>query len=102
MFPPLDASEWVLGDERVVANILLHGINGEIKVAGIAYQGAMPPFKQLSDAELAAVTSHVRAAWSNKSPPITAALFAQIRGSSKRTTPFAGGAELDTLRGKPP
>jgi mono/diheme cytochrome c family protein len=28
VFPPLDGSEWVAGDERTVANILLHGITG--------------------------------------------------------------------------
>jgi mono/diheme cytochrome c family protein len=102
VFPPLDASEWVIGDERVVANILLHGINGQITVAGASYQGAMPPFKQLSDAELSAVTSHVRAAWSNKAPPIDAAVFTAVRKATPRTTPYAGGAELATLRGKPP
>ena len=28
VFPPLDGSEWVHGDARTLANILLHGING--------------------------------------------------------------------------
>ena len=30
VFPPLDGSEWVTGDERMLANILLHGISGPI------------------------------------------------------------------------
>ena len=94
VFPPLDGSEWVRGDERIVANILLHGIEGEISVAGVTYKGAMPAFKQLSDAELAAVASHVRGAWSNQSPPLTAALFARQRQADTRATPYAGGAEL--------
>lgn len=94
VFPPLDKAEWVLGDARVLANILLHGIDGEISVAGSTYKGVMPAFKQLSDAELAAVASHVRSAWSNKAAPIDAALFAQARKDDPRTTPYAGGAEL--------
>jgi mono/diheme cytochrome c family protein len=101
VFPPLDGSEWVIGDERIVANILLHGIAGEITVAGVAYKGNMPPFKQLGDAELAAVASHVRSTWSNKAPPIKPELIAQERKASTRTAPFAGGTELKALTAKP-
>jgi mono/diheme cytochrome c family protein len=101
VFPPLDASEWVIGDERIVVNILLHGIVGEITVAGVAYKGNMPAFKQLGDAELAALTSHVRGAWSNKAPPIKPELIAQERKASTRTAPFAGGDELKALAAKP-
>ena len=102
VFPPLDGSEWVLGDERIVANILLHGIDGEIIVAGTSYKGNMPAFKQLSDAELAAVASHVRAEWSNKAPALKPELFERERKASPRTTPYAGGAELKTLAAKAP
>lgn len=102
VFPPLDGSEWVNGDTRVLVNILLHGVTGEISVAGQTYKGAMPAFNQLGDAELAAVLSHVRSAWSNKSAPINAELVAAERKSSTRTTPFAGGDELKTLTGKTP
>jgi mono/diheme cytochrome c family protein len=102
VFPPLDGSEWVLGQERVLANLLLHGIEGEIVVAGATYNGAMPPFKQLTDGELAALASHVRQQWSNKAKPVTAELIAQERKASPRTTPFAGGAELTALGARTP
>ncbi len=102
VFPPLDASEWVNGDTRVLANIVLHGINGEISVAGQTYNGMMPAFAQLSDAELAAVLSHIRSTWSNKSAAVTADLITTERKGSTRTTPFAGGAELKTLVAKTP
>ena len=94
VFPPLDGSEWVRGDGRILANILLHGIEGEIRVLGVLYKGAMPAFKQLSDAQLAAVASHVRTTWSNRAEPIQDALFAQQRQADLRTTPYAGGAAL--------
>ena len=97
VFPPLDGSEWVAGDERVVANILLHGITGGIKVAGNEFNGAMPSFKQLGDNELAAVASYVRSAWSNKAAAIKPELFAAERKASTRTTPFNGGDELRAL-----
>ena len=102
VFPPLDASEWVNGDERIVANILLHGISGEINVKGTVYKSAMPAFNQLSDTELAALASHIRSTWSNKSPPLKAELFAQERKAHPRTAPFASGDELKALAGKPP
>ncbi|MFC5496977.1 c-type cytochrome [Caenimonas terrae] len=102
VFPPLDGSEWVAGDPRVVANILLHGINGEITVAGNTFKGAMPSFQQLGDAELAAVASYVRSQWSNKAAPISAELFAAQRKAATRSTPFASGDELKALAAKAP
>ena len=100
VFPPLDGSEWVLGDARTVANILLHGITGKITVAGAEYSGAMPAFQQLGDAELAAVASHIRNEWSNKAEPLPASLFEQERKASTRTTPFEGGEALKALTAK--
>ena len=102
VFPPLDGSEWVAGDERIVANILLHGINGQLTVLGNTYKGAMPAFQQLSDAELAAVASYVRSEWSNKAGAIKAELFATERKASTRTAPFSGDAELKALATKTP
>lgn len=102
VFPPLDGSEWVAGDDRTVANILLHGVSGELTVMGNTFKGAMPSFQQLSDAELAAVASYIRAEWSNKAGAIKPELFATKRKASTRTTPFTGGAELKTLTAKAP
>ncbi len=102
VFPPLDGSEWVQGDTRILANILLHGINGEISVAGATYSGAMPAFQQLGDAELAAVASYIRSACSNKAEALPATLVEQERkAGSARTTPFEGGAALKALAGNP-
>ncbi len=102
VFPPLDGSEWVTGDERTVANILLHGVIGEMTVMGNSFKGAMPAFQQLSDAELAAVASYIRAEWSNKAGAIKPELFEAERKASTRTTPFNGGAEVKALTAKAP
>jgi len=102
VFPPLDGSEWVNGDARVLVNIVLHGVTGEISVAGQTYQGAMPSFAKLGDAELAALLSHVRSAWSNKAPALQPELIAAERQASARTTPFAGDQALKALAGKAP
>ena len=102
VFPPLDGSEWVKGDPRVLANILLHGVEGELSVKGTSYKGAMPAFGRLQDAELAAVASYVRASWSNDASPVQPQLFAGEREQNPRDKPFAGGAELSTLAGRTP
>ena len=101
VFPPLDGSEWVHGDARTLANILLHGIEGEIDVEGVTYKGAMPAFPQLADAELAAVATYIRSSWSNKSEALAPALFEKERKASTRTTPFEGGAALKALAANP-
>jgi mono/diheme cytochrome c family protein len=97
VFPPLADSEWVKGDERILANILLHGISGELVVKGAKYAGAMPSFGQLGDAELAAIATYVRGEWSNGAAPVSAERFAAERKTVTRTAPFAGGAELRIL-----
>lgn len=97
VFPPLDGSEWVHGDARVLANILLHGLEGDIEVEGVTYNGAMPAFNQLADAELAGLASYIRSSWSNKAEAIAPALFEQERKANPRTKPFEGGAALKAL-----
>ncbi len=101
VFPPLAGSEWVAGDERVLANILLHGVTGDITVAGNSFKGSMPSFQHLGDAELAAVASYVRSAWGNKGAPVQAGVFAAERKAATRKAPFNGGAELKALAAKP-
>ncbi|MDF2467305.1 MAG: cytochrome c, class [Ramlibacter sp.] len=102
VFPPLDGSEWVTGDARILANILLHGVTGEMTVGGNVFKGAMPPFQKLGDAELAAVASYVRSEWTNKAQPIGADLFSAERKATSRGTPFNGGDEVKALVAKAP
>ncbi|QEA11648.1 c-type cytochrome [Comamonas flocculans] len=96
VFPPLDGSEWVHGSPKILANIVLHGIDGEITVKGNTYKGLMPSFAQLSDAELAGVLTHIRSSWSNQNEPVDAELLAQERKSG-RDTPFESGEALKAL-----
>jgi mono/diheme cytochrome c family protein len=102
VFPPLDGSEWVKADGRVVINILLHGIEGEIKVKDTVYKGSMPSFgDKFSDDEVAAVATYIRSHWSNSADAVNAGQVAAERKAVTRTMPFAGGAELQALTGKP-
>jgi mono/diheme cytochrome c family protein len=96
VFPPLAGSEWVNAEPKTIARILLLGVNGKITVAGNTFNGSMPAFgTTLSDAEIAAVASHVRSSFGNKSSALTADFVKTERASlGTRTTPWAGGDEL--------
>ena len=95
VFPPLADSEWVKAAPELSIKILLLGLGGSITVKGQTYNGQMPPFKQLSDAEIAAVLTHVRTSWSNGAGAVTADSVNQTRAALKdRTDPWKGEAEL--------
>ena len=95
VFPPLAGSEWVLGADKLLVQIPLHGVSGPLQVKGVTYNGAMPVFSALSDAEIAAVLSHVRSTWGNSAAPVTADTVKTGRAASAgRTAPYAGGEDL--------
>ncbi len=98
VFPPLAGAEWVLGSEKVLIAILLHGVQGELEVKGNKYNGAMPAFGTLADAELAAVLTYIRNDWGNQAAPVTAAAVAAQREATKgQQGTYAGGAALKAL-----
>lgn len=89
VFPPLAASEWVVGDEIVLTHILLHGVNGPLVVKGNTYNGAMPAWNSMNDMELAAVMTYIRTEWGNKAEPITAeTVKAQREATKDRKEPY--------------
>jgi mono/diheme cytochrome c family protein len=95
VFPPLAGSEWVTGDEVVLTHILLHGINGEMVVKGNTYNGAMPAWNSMSDGEIAAVITFIRAEWGNTAAPVLEATVKEQREATKdRTQPYNGGKDL--------
>jgi len=95
VFPPLVSSEWVVESPVVLTNILLHGIQGQIKVKGVSYQGVMPAWNSLSDAEIAAVMSYIRSDWGNKALPITEDDVKKQRELTKaRTGPYKNEEEI--------
>ena len=92
-FPTLVGSEWVVGGDWVGDNhlvkILLHGLQGPIQVKGNTYNGAMPPWKQLKDDQIASILTYIRNEWGNSAPPITAEKVAKIREeTAAQTEPY--------------
>src|SRR3546814_19449422 len=59
--PPLDGSPFVAARPHVVAQILLHGINGPDHVGDRGFDGQLPAFASvLSDKEMQRVARYVR------------------------------------------
>ena len=92
-FPTLVGSEWVVGGDWVGDNhlvkILLHGLQGAIQVKGNTYNGAMPPWKQLKDDQIAMILTYIRNEWGNSAPPITAEQVARVREeTAAQTEPY--------------
>ena len=100
MAPPLVASDWVLGDEKRLALIILHGIEGAIEVAGKKYDApdilpVMPSHSTMDDESIAAILTYVRNEWGNQAPAISRGLVSRTRHTSQgRVYPWSP-AELN-------
>lgn len=93
VFPPLLNSEWVLGQPRTLAAIVIGGYTGSMTVDGVLYQGSMPPFgSQLDDVALADLLSYLRSGM-NAVDGVDTGLIAEVR-SQLPGTPFSEQSTL--------
>ena len=90
-FPPLVASEWVVGDApKRLTQILLHGIQGAIHVKGESYNNNMPAWNTLTDKQIASILTYIRSEWGNSAPPIAEAdLVAARQETASRNEPWS-------------
>lgn len=68
--PTLIGSEWVLGDERRLALLVLHGIEGPIEVKGKTYDvpdilPVMPSHSTMDDGAITSILTYIRNEWGN-------------------------------------
>ncbi|MBS3966944.1 MAG: c-type cytochrome [Truepera sp.] len=90
VFPPLagHAPELIAvdGGREFFIKSILYGLQGPITVSGVAYNGLMPGFAHLSDADIAAVLNHTLTAWGNEAlleadfAPLTPQEVTALRG----------------------
>ena len=78
-YPPLAASDTVLGDKRRLIAILLKGLNGEFQVNGKTYNAQMPAWEIREDEEIAAVLTYIRGSWGNAADPVPIGLVTAVR-----------------------
>ncbi len=56
------------GGREWLIQVMLYGLQGQISVKGASYNGVMPGYAQLSNAEIAAVLTHIATQWGNALP----------------------------------
>ena len=84
MQPPLDGSSLLAGDPGPVVDVILRGIGGgggALPASG-EWSQAMGAYAFLSDADIAAVTTYIRGAWSNTGSAVDAAFVAARRAEA--------------------
>ncbi|MGE9268901.1 MAG: c-type cytochrome, partial [Verrucomicrobiales bacterium] len=102
-FPPLAGSGWVAGEPERAIQVVLHGLQGPVKVEGPDgelrdYDLVMPPQGGvLSDDQLAAILTYVRSAWGNEAGAVAAAQVAAVREQGKKDPGMWQSADLLAL-----
>lgn len=96
--PPLQGSEFAKAGPDVVAQILLRGIDGPIRVAGFTYDGHMPSFATaLQDDEIAAIAGYVAQEFGGGEAAVAVPDVAKFRQAATGEGPWQGGAALAQL-----
>lgn len=107
MAPPLAGSEWVLGNEKRLALLILHGLEGPVDVAGKKYDApdilpVMPSHSTMDDGAIRAVMTYIRNEWGNHASAIPGRLVGTTRHTSQgRVQPWTP-AELNAFIEKYP
>ncbi len=96
-YPPLAGSEWAQGNEERVIRIVLHGLNGPLKVEGKEFNNVMAPLGSLKDDQIANVISYVRSSWGNTAAEVSPETVAKVRAETAGRTTFWTAAELEKL-----
>lgn len=98
--PPLAASEWVTGDEKRLALVVLHGLEGPLEVNGKLYDApeilpVMPAHSTMDDGAIAAILTYIRNEWGNNAAAVSPRLVGSTRHTSQgRVVPWTA-AELN-------
>ncbi|MBK6263612.1 cytochrome c [Marivirga sp. S37H4] len=66
LYPPLAQSDYMLADKERTICLIKKGLTGEIEVNGISYEQAMPGLKNLSNLEIAEITTYVYNSWGHE------------------------------------
>lgn len=104
--PPLNNSEWVVGDKHKLNAIVLFGLRGPIQIGNKLYtspeiNGEMPGIAsnaEFSDKDIAQLLNYIRNSWSNKGDGILTKDVTDIRNKFKgRQKPFTM-EELNSMK----
>ncbi|MBO9633631.1 MAG: cytochrome c [Chitinophagaceae bacterium] len=81
--PPLQKTEYVLGDKKRLITIVLNGMTEEVEIDGELYENNMSAHNFLSDQQVADVLTYVRNSFTNKASAVTPAEVKAVRSKLK-------------------
>jgi mono/diheme cytochrome c family protein len=82
MQPAITGGTWVKGDARALALfVLTGGFDSAQRKEDATSHNVMPPFRQLSDDDLAAILSYIREKFGGGAPAVAPALVAEARAT---------------------
>lgn len=81
MQPPIVGSNWVKGDTRALALFVMTGGFDSATRKDSAVGNVMPPFRQLSDPDLAEILTYIRAKFGDGATAVTAEEVAAARAT---------------------
>jgi mono/diheme cytochrome c family protein/glucose/arabinose dehydrogenase len=93
--PPLAGSEWVLGDERRLALLVLHGVEGPMEVAGKRYEApdilpVMPSHSVMTDGDITSILIYIRNEWGNSAGGVNRRTVGRLRHTTQgRVVPWS-------------
>ena len=82
MYPTLQNTKWVNGDNETLISIVVHGMNEEIEVDGEPFKLPMAALPHLNDQEVADVLNFVRKKFGSSELTISAGDVAIVRSNS--------------------
>ncbi|REF73374.1 c-type cytochrome [Paracoccus versutus] len=96
--PPLQDSEFAKAGPEVVAQIMLRGIDGPIRVKSFTFDGHMPSFAAaLDDSEVAQLASYVAGRFGGADAALGRHQVAELRAAHAGSGSWQGGEELAGL-----
>ena len=84
-------SDWIAADPKRLPQVILHGLSGHVKVNGVDYNSVMPPMAQLTDDEVANISTYVLNSWGNPGGTITK----EEAAAARRGPPIGAGGMVD-------
>lgn len=78
LYPPLTDQKYLNDNRNKLANIIKHGLSGEIVVNGEKYNQAMPPNPTLTDLDIAYILTYVTTHFGDSDSTFTQEEVAQV------------------------
>ncbi len=81
--PPLIGTSGVLGNKARLIKIVKNGLQEHVELDGEYYSNNMPPFKMLTDQQVADVLTYIRRSFGNKATPVYKNEVTQLTAKKK-------------------